>query len=94
MGVASAQDTFQKIVYNFFGDLNFALVYIDNILILERKDKTEDNHLAKIEKVLERLESCFCANLKKSIFMQEEIKYLGFLLTKDAIKNHSPRKRR
>ena len=34
------------------GDLDFVLVYIDNILIIQREGETEDDHLQKIETVL------------------------------------------
>ena len=74
MGLALAPDIFQSIMTEMFCDLDYVLVYIDDILILQRKNKTEDNHLIKIETVLSRLENKgFRANLRKSFFMQKRI---------------------
>ena len=62
-------------------------MYIDDILILQREDETEDDHLNKIETVLSRLENKdFRANLRKSFFMQKELEYLGYLLTDKGLK--------
>ena len=70
-----------------FCDLDYVLVYIDDILILQREDETEDDHLNKIETVLSRLENKgFRANLRKSFFMQKELEYLGYLLTDKGLK--------
>ena len=70
-----------------FRDLEYVIVYIDNILILQREDESDEDHLKKIETVLGRLEAKgFRANPKKSFFMQPEIDYLGYLLTKGGIK--------
>ena len=60
---------------------------IDDILIIQKEGETEDNHLQKVEEVLERLEDKdFIANLRKSFFMQQEVEYLGYLMTSDGIK--------
>ena len=70
-----------------FCDLDYVLVYIDDILILQREDETEDDHLNKIDTVLSRLENKgFRANLRKSFFMQKELEYLGYLLTDKGLK--------
>ena len=64
MGLASAPDIFQSVITELFFDLDYVLVYIDNILILQREDETENNHLEKITTVLQRLEDKgFRANL-------------------------------
>mgnify|MGYP002826318936 CR=1 FL=1 len=70
MGVACAPDIFQSIMMDLLGDLNFVLVYIDDILIIQREGETADGHLAKVEIVLQRLQDKgFRANLRKSFFM-------------------------
>ena len=52
------------------GNLDYVLVYIDDILLLQRPGKTEEDHLKKIEEVLKQLEEIgFRANLRKSFFM-------------------------
>ena len=86
MGVACAPDIFQSIMMDLLGDLDYVLVYIDDILIIQRVGESEDDHLNKVATVLDRLqEAGFRANLRKSFFMQKEVEYLGFLLTADGI---------
>ena len=57
------------------------------ILIIQKEKEPEDDHLQKVEEVLKRLEDKgFRANLRKSFFMQQEVEYLGYQLTRDGIK--------
>ena len=80
MGVASAPDIFQHIMVDLLGHLDYVLVYIDDILIIQQQHESEEDHLLKIEKVLGILENAgFRANLRKSFFMQQELEYLGYL---------------
>jgi hypothetical protein len=89
MGLASAPHIFQLIMTEMFCDLDYVLVYIDDILILQQENKTEDDHLDKIETVLSRLQNKgFRANLRKSFFMQKELEYLGYLLMDKGLKLH------
>ena len=70
-----------------FGDLEYMILYIDDILILQREDESDKDHLKNIESVLGRREAKgFRANPNMSFFMQPEIDYLGYLLTKGKIK--------
>ena len=69
------------------GDLDYVLVYIDDILLLQRHGETEEDHLEKMETVLKQLNDIgFRKNLRKSVFMQQEVEYLRFLLTSNEIK--------
>ena len=87
MGIACAPDMFQSIMTELLGDLSYVLVYIDDILILQRDNETEADHLQKLETVLKRLEDKgFWANLRKSFFMQEEVEYFGYQLTRNGLK--------
>ena len=87
MGIASAPDIFHSIMMDLLGDLDYVLVYIDDILSLQRHGETEDDHLKKMKTVLKQLNDIgFWANLQKSFFMQTEVEYLGFLLTTDGIR--------
>jgi len=82
MGISCAPDIFQSIMNRLLGDLDYVLVYLDDILILSGDKDTDDDHLNKISVVLERLEQAgFAANLRKSFFMQSTIEYLGYDLT-------------
>ena len=87
MGIACALDIFQSIMMDLLGDLDYVLFYIDDNLLLQCHGKTEEDHLKKMKTVLKRLNDIgFRANLRKSFFMQQEVEYLGFLLTSDGIK--------
>ena len=87
MGLASAPDIFSNIMTNLFSDLDYVLVYLDDILIIQREGESEEDHLNKIDVVLSRLqEKDFIANLRKSFFMQKEIEYLGYSLTTEGVK--------
>ena len=78
MGIACAPDIFQSIMMVMLGDLEHVLVYIDDILIVQKVGESEEDHLRKIEEVLSRLDAKgFRANLRKSFFMQKEVEYLG-----------------
>ena len=66
MRIAFAPDIFQSIMMDLLGDLDYVLVYIDNILIIQQEGESEQDHLDKIEIVLQRLQDKgFCANLRK-----------------------------
>ena len=87
MGLASAPDIFQKVMIELFIDLDYVLVYLGDILVIQKKGESEDDHLKKIDEVLSHLEKKgFRANLRKSFFMQQEVEYLGFLLTNKGVK--------
>ena len=56
----------------------------ENILIFS---KTKEEHLEHIRQVLQRLkEEKLLINLKKCSFIQEEIVYLGFVISADGLK--------
>ena len=84
MGIASAPDIFQSIMDDLLGDLEFARVYIDDILIVS--DGTFEDHMDKLNQVLGRLEMAgFRANVRKCCFAEDELEYLGYLLTRHGI---------
>ena len=57
------------------------IVYLDEIMIFS---KTKEEHLEHIRQVLQRSkEEKLLINLKKCSFMQEEIVYLGFVISVD-----------
>ena len=86
MGISSAPDIFQEVMNKLLGNLDYVTVYIDNILIIQKQDESDESHFEKIEVVLGRLEKRgFKATFKKPFFMQEEIEYLGYLLTRAGI---------
>ena len=62
------------------------LVYIDDILVIQRETESTEDHLEKVEEVLNRLEEAgFKTNLRKSFFIQKSVEYLGYQLTSNGI---------
>ena len=49
MGVACAPDIFQSIMMDLLGDLDFVLVYINDILIIQQEGEAVTDHLNKVE---------------------------------------------
>ena len=87
MCISYAPDICQSIMMDLLGDLEYVLVYIDNILIVQKIGESEDDHIKKIKQVLEHLDTKgFCTNLRKSFFMQKEVEYLQYLLTMGELK--------
>ena len=59
MGVACAPDIFQETMNRLLGDLDYVSVYIDDILILQKEDEPDEEHLSRRSKqtVLGRLQA-------------------------------------
>jgi hypothetical protein len=75
MGIVNSPDIFQSIMMEVVGDLDFARAYIDDILIIS--NGTFEDHMAKLDQVLARLEQAgFRANVRKCFFGEQEIEYL------------------
>jgi hypothetical protein len=84
MGITNSPDIFQSIMMEVLGDLDYACTYKDNTLITS--SGSFDNHLAKLNVVLTRLEdSGFRANVRKCYFAEEKLEYLGYWLTRAGI---------
>ena len=49
MGIATSPDTFQKAMNYIFGDLEYVLVYLDDILILSNDQDTFEDYLQKVK---------------------------------------------
>ena len=83
-GLAQAPAYFQNLMNKVLTGLNFAISYLDDIIIFS---ETPEEHLRHIKIVLKRLQD---ANLKmkksKCSFFKRELHYLGHLLTRDGIK--------
>lgn len=84
-GLSSSPGIFQRIMYNLLGDIPNVEMFLDDVIIATGGGEKE--HLITLEKVLQRLHS-HGMRLKKSkcLFMVEEVKYLGFVISKDGIK--------
>ena len=62
------------------GDVEYAQTYLDDILVTS--DGSYEDHLAKLDKVLQRLRAAgFRANIRKCFFAKSELESLGYWLT-------------
>jgi hypothetical protein len=86
MGLANAPSSFSKVMAQvfekFIGD--FVLIYLDDVLIMSNSPDTHLIHLRKVFDVLR--ESHLQVKLSKCKFVQEQIKYLGHILSKEGIR--------
>ena len=80
MGLSISPDLFQERMLKLFGDLPFAKVFLDDLLIFSHG--TFEDHLQKVEQALEQLHAMNLAvNARKSFWAVKEVDYLGFRLT-------------
>ena len=88
MGIAGAPDIFQEKMSNLMANLEFVRTYLDDVLCISMESFYD--HMAKLEKVLKRLlDAGLRCNAPKCTFFATELKYLGYLLTRDGIKPQS-----
>ncbi|GBN05203.1 Retrovirus-related Pol polyprotein from transposon 297 [Araneus ventricosus] len=85
-GLRNAPATFERLMETVLRRLTSeaSLVYLDDIIIIER---TFEEHLNNIRKVFQRLQK---ANLKlspkKCRFFRKEVSYLGHIISSDGVK--------
>lgn len=85
MGVMCAPDIFQSKMSELMCTLEYVRTYLDDLLVLTSKSYTD--HLIKVERVLQRLESAgLNVHAEKSIFRAPEVEYLGYVITRDGLK--------
>ena len=85
MGISGAPDIFQEKMSGLMAGLEFVRTYLDDVLVLT-KDSFHD-HLEKLREVLIRLRDAgLKANAPKCKFCATEVKYLGYVLTRNGIK--------
>ena len=88
-GIASAPETFQRVLSDILDGVEGVYVYIDDILIVG-KDPEEHDHRLKL--VLDRLSAVnLRINWPKSQVRQAEVKYLGCILNSSGV-HHDPTK--
>jgi hypothetical protein len=79
-GLKNAPSTFMRLMNEFLKDFieTFVIVYLDDILIFSI---TEARHLEHLATVMQRLQQeKLLINMKKSLFMNIELIYLGFVI--------------
>ncbi|UYV63627.1 hypothetical protein LAZ67_2005063, partial [Cordylochernes scorpioides] len=83
-GLRNATATFQRFMHEVLRNLDFAFVYLDDILVAS---KTEEEHYSHLETLFSRLNSYgLRINLSKSKFQVQEIDFLGYLITSHGVK--------
>ena len=79
-GLAQVPVYFQRLI-NF--DCNFAMGYLDDIVIFS---KTEEEHLQYLKEIFERLRKAgLKLKLQKCSFFKKHIQYLGYLISDEGI---------
>ena len=82
-GLAQAPAYFQTLINKVLDNINFAMGYLDDIIIFSR---SEEEHLDHIEQVFKRLEEAgLKLSLEKCSFFKKHIQYLGHLLSEEGI---------
>ena len=83
-GFTNAPACFQRAMDKIFEDLDFVVVYLDDIIVCS---KTEKEHIKHLEIVLQRIRKFnLKLRLQKCKFFQKELKYLGMIVTKDGVR--------
>ena len=82
-GLAQAPAHFQKLINEVLTDCNFAMGYLDDIIIFS---KTQEEHLEHLETIFNRLrEAGLKLKLQKCSFFKKHIQYLGHLISDEGI---------
>ena len=86
-GLTNALASFQEYINKIFTEKPdiFVIVYLDDILIYTEDDG--DDHVAAVQWILEQLRKFLLyANLKKCRFHQDEIRFLGYVVSSKSIR--------
>ena len=83
-GLSNAPATFQSVMNRIFQNLDFVIVYLDDILIFSR---TLDEHKRHVEIVLDILrKEKLIAKLPKCSFFQTSLPFLGHIVSADGLR--------
>ena len=91
-GLTNALASFQEYINKIFANKLdiFVIVYLDDILIYT--DDDGDGHVSAVRWVLEQLRKfSLFANLKKCRFHQEEVRFLGYVVSSKGIRMEDER---
>ena len=88
-GMVNAPASFQSLMQSLFGNLQFVVVYLDDILIFSKSREEHESHIHQVLSILR--EHKLCAKKKKCSFFQTSIEYLGFVIDQTGL-NPNPDK--
>ena len=84
MGLCTSVDLFQEKMSTLMADLEYVRAYIDDLLIITKA--SFEDHLNKLETVFQRLQDKgLKVNAKKCSWVQDQLEYLGYIITRDGI---------
>ena len=82
-GLAQAPAYFQRLINEVLTDCNFAMGYLDDIIIFS---KSKEEHLQHLEEIFLRLRKAgLKLKLQKCSFFKKHIQYLGHLISDEGI---------
>ena len=85
MGVVVTTDIFQSRLLDLLGDLEYVVVYLDDILMIV--NGTFEEHVQQASVVFTRLVNAgMQVNPWKTFWFQEEAEYIGYKITREGIK--------
>ena len=83
-GLKNSGATFQRMMDGIFGNLDFCICYIDDILIFSKNEKEHRNH---IKIILEKLkENGLIAKPEKCVFGKPSVTFLGHNISAEGVK--------
>ncbi|KAE9265706.1 hypothetical protein PR003_g32372, partial [Phytophthora rubi] len=83
MGISTVPDEYQSCMERILGDLDFVIVYLDDILVFSQNPV---EHLEHLRIVFDRLRQYdVTLNGKKCHILRDQVDYLGFTLTPEGI---------
>lgn len=83
-GLCNASQSFQRFMHSIFGDLDFVIVFVDDICIASA---SEEEHRRHVQIVFDRLrKNGLVLNLTKCKFAQTEVDFLGYRVNEDGVK--------
>ena len=82
-GLRNAGATFQRLMDDIFGDLDFVVIYIDDILVYS---SSEQQHLEHLRIILQRLQdNGLVLKPDKCLFAQPSVEFLGHMVSQDGL---------
>lgn len=82
-GLCNASQTFQRFMHSVFADMEFVVVFVDDICIAST---SEEEHHQHVRAVFERLKSYgLVINVAKSHFAKPSVEFLGYVVSKDGV---------